>query len=143
MIFSKFTSLKSNTLASRPSRHGYGECASLLLVNVSESRNETRQFIAGSDDIPVSMQCMYFVFSRKHSSRESKPDILPKTPYHGVQACAGIISISFGTNSKLTIFTIAPRLPSSSGILVCWFGIYFAVHPVNIIEIIDRRNIFS
>jgi len=47
------------------------------------SRAESRQFIGGSDDRPVSMAWTCGVSSSKHSSRESKPDSAPKTEKWG------------------------------------------------------------
>src|SRR3989338_871360 len=84
----------SNTVHSLPRRHGQYECASELLTSVYLSREEMRQFIAGSELSPVSIAWMCFAWSLKHSSTESNPDIEPKMPYQGVHACAGIISMS-------------------------------------------------
>src|SRR3989338_79824 len=84
----------SKTFASLPRRHGQNECASELLNKVYLSSFESRQFIAGSLESPVSIACILCEYSLKHSSTESNPDMLPKIPYQGVQLCAGIISIS-------------------------------------------------
>src|SRR3989304_8448839 len=67
---------------------------------------ESRQFIFGSEERPVSMAKICDVNSSKHSSSESNPDIEPNTENHGVQACAGIITPLSGSISRI-IFKIS------------------------------------
>ena len=79
-VFSKLASLPKFS----------GEWASELDTRVKPSNPETRQFMGGSDDSPVSTAKMFGVRSSKHSSRESKPDLEPRTENQGVQMWAGI-----------------------------------------------------
>ncbi len=51
-----------------------GECASELEIKVIFLRAESLQFIAGSEESPVSIAWIFGVSSSKHSSRESKPE---------------------------------------------------------------------
>ena len=78
----------SNRLASRPSLAG--ECASELETRVKRSRADTRQFIGGSEERPVSTAWMYPDRSPKHSSTVSKPEKAPNMEKCGVQIWAGI-----------------------------------------------------
>src|SRR3989344_2787656 len=65
-----------------------GEWASELDIREILSKAESLQFMAGSDERPVSMACMCGVSSSKHSSNESKPEAAPKTEKCGVQVWA-------------------------------------------------------
>ena len=75
-------------LASLPSFEG--ECASELDTRTYESRAETRQFMDGSDESPVSRAWIWLDMSSKHSSSESKPENAPNSEKWGVHICAGM-----------------------------------------------------
>ncbi len=87
----------SSRSASRPSLAG--EWASEWDTSVSPSRAETRQFMGGSEDSPVSTAWMWGVRSPKQASRESKPENAPNTEKWGVQMWAGMNSASGQTSS--------------------------------------------
>src|SRR3989344_1003868 len=72
---------------------------------------DRRQFIEASDDMPISIEKICEVNSSKHSSRLSKPDIEPKTPNHGVHACAGI-TIAFGLISRAILANSFAGIPT-------------------------------
>ena len=82
----------SMRFASRPSFDG--ECASEFETSVSPSSADTRQFIGGSEDRPVSTAWMCGVRSSKQSSIVSKPENAPNMEKCGVQMCAGMNSAS-------------------------------------------------
>ena len=69
-------------------------------TSVMPSRAERRQFMAGSEESPVSMARTYGVSSSKHSERDSKPEAAPKMEKCGVQACAGISIASAEASSS-------------------------------------------
>ncbi|HLD75556.1 MAG TPA: hypothetical protein VI874_00935, partial [Candidatus Norongarragalinales archaeon] len=111
---------KSKALHSLPKRQGWLEWASELETKVMPSREEIRQFIAGSDDIPVSIAKMLLLLASYASFKESKPLMLPKTPNQGVQAWQGIMKLSFlstlSTISTISEGKVLPKvgLPSAS-----------------------------
>ena len=78
----------SRRLASRPSLDG--EWASELDTRWYPSRAESRQFMGGSEDSPVSRAWMWGVRSPKQSPMASKPEKAPKREKWGVQIWAGI-----------------------------------------------------
>src|SRR3989338_8494575 len=80
------------TFASRPMRESELASEEDRMANLSVPLN--RQFISGSEERPVSKAKTCFVISPKHSSMESKPDLLPKIPKYGVHAWAGTKSAS-------------------------------------------------
>ena len=82
----------SSRLASRPSLAG--EWASELETRVRPSRSDTRQFMGGSEDRPVSTAWMWGRREPKHSSTESKPEKAPNMAKWGVQIWAGMNSAS-------------------------------------------------
>src|SRR3989344_5715252 len=98
----------SSTFASRPIFRA--EWLSELDINATLSSADTRQFIWGSDDNPVSIAKIFGVSSSKHSSNESKPDIEPKMENHGVQACAGT-TIHEGSALKAALATSFASIP--------------------------------
>ena len=67
----------SNKFASRMSLTG--EWASELEISRKPSKDDSRQFMAGSEERPVSIAGTRGVSSSKHSSRLSKPDLAPNT----------------------------------------------------------------
>src|SRR3989344_2039343 len=79
------------------------ECESEFEIKEILSSWDRRQFITGSLESPVSTAKIYFVYSPKHASSVSKPDIEPNTENQGVQQCAGTTT-AFGFAFK-TIFT--------------------------------------
>ena len=89
-----------NKLASRP--RFSGECASELDTRVNPSNDDTRQFMAGSEESPVSTAKIWGVKSSKHSSMESKPDLEPSTENQGVQMWAGIKKASLEVSSRVS-----------------------------------------
>ena len=95
----------------------------------TSSSSGTRQHMAGSLDRPVSMARMCGVKSPKHSSSESKPDLDPNIPNHGVQAWAGIImqrgSISRIISSKSLGDMVSVGLPSPSSFAPLCFNASF------------------
>src|SRR3990172_10350131 len=99
--------LQSNTFASRPIFAG--EWASELEMSVMLSSMESRQFISGYDERPVSMAWMCFAYSPKHSSMLLKPDLLPKMENHGVHAWAGMTMQSGEASSTIFISSCAEK----------------------------------
>ena len=73
--------------ASRPSF--WGEWASEWDTSCSPSSWDTRQFMGGSEESPVSTAWMWGVKSPKHSSRVSNPEKAPNREKWGVQMWAG------------------------------------------------------
>ena len=61
-------------------------------MSVKRSSAESRQFIGGSEERPVSTAWIYGVISPKHASTVSKPENAPNIEKCGVQICAGIKS---------------------------------------------------
>lgn len=82
----------SKRFASRPSLAG--EWASELETKKYRSSAESRQFIGGSEESPVSSAWMWGVRSSKHSSMVSKPEKAPKSEKWGVQMWAGMNTAS-------------------------------------------------
>src|SRR5512143_1970504 len=78
----------SKALASRPIFDG--EWASELETRAKRSRADSRPFMGGSDDNPVSRAKIEGVISSKHSSIVSKPELAPKSENHGVQMWDGM-----------------------------------------------------
>src|SRR3989344_1308834 len=101
------------------------ECASddESIANLSVPLN--RQFISGSEESPVSKAITCLVMPPKHSSTESKPDLLPKIPKYGVHACAGM-SIPSGEASRRYLSTSLEFIPKmgrpSPASLPPWFS---------------------
>src|SRR3989338_8876674 len=86
-IIPLYESSASKIFASLPMR--LNEWLSELEISAYLSSMETRQFIAGSLDKPVSKAKMCFEYSSKHSSIVLKPDFEPNTENQGVHICAG------------------------------------------------------
>ncbi|MDH3872864.1 MAG: hypothetical protein OET07_01795 [Desulfobacteraceae bacterium] len=97
----------SNRFASLPSFNG--ECASEFDTSVRLSSADTRQFIAGSDERPVSIANIKGVRSSKHSSIESKPDFEPNSENHGVQMWAGIRNAWSDVSRSISKRSLASR----------------------------------
>src|SRR4030042_3581288 len=76
------------------------------------SRVESRQFIGGSDESPVSIEWICGVNSSKHSDSESKPDSAPKTEKWGVHAWAGTRTASGEVSRTIfsKCFASSPRI---------------------------------
>src|SRR3990172_5568365 len=88
-MLSSFTSRRSKTVASLPSF--CGEWASEKETILRSPSADIHQFMAGSEDNPVSIAYILGESSSKHSSMESKPETLPYKEKCGVQAWAGMI----------------------------------------------------
>ena len=108
----KYESSQSNRFASRPTFSG--ECASELEMSVKRSSCDTRQFIAGSEESPVSAANTCGARSAKHSSSESNPDCAPSAEYQGVHMCAGT---KYASGEELQDdFEQVPRIETEDGL---------------------------
>ena len=87
-------------MASRPSLAG--EWASELDTSWYPSRAESRQFMGGSEERPVSRAWTCPVRSPKQSSILSKPENAPKREKWGVQMWAGIKTASGQASSVIS-----------------------------------------
>ena len=107
----------SKTFASLASLSG--ECASEFETRVYLSSEESRQFIGGSEDRPVSRATICLEYSPKHSSMESKPDFEPKTENQGVQICAGIKNDPWPTSNTISSRSLlaSPRIGRPSDLI--------------------------
>src|SRR3989338_4992629 len=117
-IIPLYESSASKIFASRPMR--LKEWLSELEISAYLSSMETRQFMAGSLDKPVSRAKIYFEYSSKHSSIVLKPDLEPKTENHGVQICAGTKK-QFGSAFKAIFkssFESSPRIGRPSDFIL-------------------------
>ena len=79
-----------------------------------------RQFIGGSDDSPVSSATICLLYSPKHSSIESKPDLDPKTENQGVHICAGIKKDPWPTSNTISSKSLleSPRIGRPSDFIL-------------------------
>src|SRR5207249_11459307 len=93
-----YDSSVSKHVASRASL--CAECASELETMAKRSSADSREFIDGSDDSPVSSAKIWGNRSSKHASKLSNPDSEPSTAKCGVQIWAGMNSTS-GQTSRL------------------------------------------
>ena len=76
-----------------PSRASFcGECASEFDTMAYRSSIDSRQFIGGSDDSPVSIVKIWGSISPKQASSVSNPELAPSAAKCGVQMCAGMNS---------------------------------------------------
>jgi hypothetical protein len=100
----------SKTLASRPIFEG--EWASELETRAKRSRAESRRFMGGSEDRPVSRAKIDGVISSKHSSMASNPEFAPKSENQGVQMCEGMTTARGAVSATIRVKrrTSRPRM---------------------------------